>query len=784
MIYCPNHSCQTANPEANQFCQVCRTPLPHRYLWAVGADLSLPAGDLLGDRYQHKQAQIFLDTQPGLPPEVSEQMPDWVIPYLHLSIYPRHIPRPYSLQTVTLGSELRTVLLLEEAAIAGHLPGQTPRLLPALADAWATADALVQLDWLRQIAQLWQPFHAERVLSTLMLPAVLRVEGASLRILELRYDVENQSSAAALVHLGEVWQPLANQAQGAIAPFLAQLCQQLQQGIFHSPEQLVDCLNQAIQQSSQGRQIILDWATYTDKGPTRQRNEDACYPASGSVDRLVISPVGAGGKPSSALIIVCDGIGGHQGGDVASKLAIATIEQTLTSFLAQAADQSPAAIALEIEKAICQANDAIARRNDNEGRQAQERMGTTLVMALIYGHDLYIAHVGDSRAYHVSPLSCRQLTLDDDVAARETRLGYSLYRQALAHPGTGSLVQALGMTSSKSLYPAVQRWVLDEAAVLLLCSDGLSDNDQVEALWTTELLPVLTEQRSVAEAGRQLIQLANTRNGHDNVTVGLMRIGVAQKAEIAVDAALAAPHPLSERLTAETTAPLKSPASFTVSESKAPQPTKASPGQSMGCLVASLLAVSAIAGTLALFLVPAFRRPGVREPVTAFESANWSAALTGQSLLNPDVPPAAAEIEVGTFLQINPGNRAGGPSSLVLQNQPGNAGNSALPTSANPENIEGVMPAGGIFRVLGAQVMGDQTEWVRLRVCSIPSGATLGDRPSESTGAPEQPAPPAPAELLDLLQPGEEGWIQVSAIAATVRPLVNLDVSQQGVCIN
>ncbi|MFE4107798.1 PP2C family serine/threonine-protein phosphatase [Almyronema epifaneia] len=790
MIYCPNHSCQAANPEANQFCQVCRTPLPHRYLWAVGAGVpSLAVGNLLGDRYQHQQSQIFLDTQPAFPPTAEGQLPAWVIPYLHLSIYPRHMPRPYSLQPVALeDGSVHSVLLLEEAAIASYAqkPDHAPQLLPALVEAWTTATALVQLDWLFQIAQLWQPFHAERVLQTLMMPALLRVEGASLRILELQPDTETQSSAAALVGLGDVWQPFADQAQSAIAPFLNQLCQQLKQGVFHSPEQLVDCLNQAIQQSSQRQQLTFDWATYTDQGPTRQRNEDACYPASGTVSQQTVTSLAAGRQPPHKLVVVCDGIGGHQGGDVASKLAIATVEKALTSFLAQATVETPAAIALEIEKAICQANDEIARRNDSEGRQAQERMGTTIVLALIYGNDLYLAHVGDSRAYHVSPLSCRQLTLDDDVAAREARLGYSLYRQALYQPGTGSLVQALGMTSSKSLYPTVQRWVLDEDAVFLLCSDGLSDNDQVETFWATELLPVLVGQRQVAAAGQRLVELANTRNGHDNVTVGLIRVRVAQQPSTAVEPTLATPQPLSDRLGTETTAPLNSPSSTATALSAPVQSAAPRSRQSMGCLVGSLLALSAIAGTLVLLLGPALRRPTVSGETTAFENADFAAVATGLSRWPPSLNSApAVDLSVGRFVQISQGRSASpAEAALILQNEPGNSVNASLPASANPASIEGIIPAGGIFQVVGTQVAADQTEWVRLRVCSIPSGATLGDRPSESGSLPGQLPPPAPAELLNLLQPGQEGWIQVSAIASGVQPLSNLGVSQRGVCIN
>ncbi len=92
-------------------------------------------------------------------------------------------------------------------------------------------------------------------------------------------------------------------------------------------------------------------------------------------------------------------------------------------------------------------------------------MGTTLVMALAHIHELYVAHVGDSRAYWITRTGCYQVTLDDDVACREVRLGYSLYRDALEQVAAGALIQALGITSSNTLHPTVQRFPVDEDCV-------------------------------------------------------------------------------------------------------------------------------------------------------------------------------------------------------------------------------------------------------------------------------------------------------------------------------
>jgi hypothetical protein len=158
-------------------------------------------------------------------------------------------------------------------------------------------------------------------------------------------------------------------------------------------------------------------------------------------------------------------------------------------------------------------------------------MGTTMVMALVYGHEVYIAHVGDSRVYRITRTGCHQMTLDDDLASREVRLGYTLYRESLCNPAAGSLYQALGMNSSTNLHPTVRRLVVDEECIFLLCSDGVSDCDRIEQNWQTEILPVLEGKFDLHAAAHRLINMANTLNGHDNSTIALLHCKVKQPLE-------------------------------------------------------------------------------------------------------------------------------------------------------------------------------------------------------------------------------------------------------------
>ncbi len=229
------------------------------------------------------------------------------------------------------GFSVTDVLLLEQAPIypegvsasraSDSLEGY---LMPGLASVWQESSALRQLNWLWQIAQLWQPLSVQNVASTLLQPDLLRVEGGFVRILELQPDGRKAPSFAELGQLWMNWQPTA---QPLIADFLAKLCEQMLQGQIRSAEQIVAVFDQALAVCGQTQSRQIKIATQTDQGPSRQRNEDACYPPSGSV--LTIATPAQGDASSSKqasrsgsvssevapLLVVCDGIGGHEGGN-------------------------------------------------------------------------------------------------------------------------------------------------------------------------------------------------------------------------------------------------------------------------------------------------------------------------------------------------------------------------------------------------------------------------------------------------------------------------------------
>jgi len=266
--------------------------------------------------------------------------------------------------------------------------------------------------------------------------------------------------------------------------------------------------------------VSWEYAAYTDTGRQRNHNED--YFAIDSKVHKQELPEGAI-LTKTGLYILCDGMGGHAGGEVASKLAVNTIrkyfQETWTS--AELPNQE------SIKEAVYLANQAIYDLNQQQARSGMGRMGTTLVMLLLQDHQAAIAHVGDSRIYCLTHREgLVQLTIDHEVAQREISRGVEptiAYGRADAY----QLTQALGPRDQDYLHPDVSFLDIHEDMLLLLVSDGLSDNECLENHWQTHLQPLLSYDSDLEMGIQDLIELGNEYNGHDNITAILVRVIVS-----------------------------------------------------------------------------------------------------------------------------------------------------------------------------------------------------------------------------------------------------------------
>ena len=219
------------------------------------------------------------------------------------------------------------------------------------------------------------------------------------------------------------------------------------------------------------------------------------------------------------LYIVCDGMGGHAAGEVASAMAVENLQKYF-----QAHWQSELPDLQTIEAGVLLANEALYQTNLNNSRSGSGRMGTTLVMALVQDTQLAIAHVGDSRIYRLSrKQGLEQLTLDHEVGQREINRGVEP-DIAYGRPDAYQLTQALGPRENKCVRPDIQFLEITEDCLILLCSDGLADNDFIEDSWQQYLEPLIASDADLQNGLFKLVDLANEHNGHDNITAVLLRI--------------------------------------------------------------------------------------------------------------------------------------------------------------------------------------------------------------------------------------------------------------------
>lgn len=550
-MQCVNPSCRSANPLGQPLCVKCDTPLVYRYLWAVGAGAETVAlGTEMGDRYLVIAPQVWLETQPATPPYLPDSLPDRALPYLKLYAHRLHLPTLYGIHE--LGHLAEPVLLLENVPL-----DQTGKPLPTLAFSFKAAVPMRQLYWLWQLLELWAPLLEYGAASSLLLPGNICVEGWRVWLRELVDDRQSVQSPH-LSDLADLWLSWADRLHPILAPDLLQLCQQMQADSSKSTEDtstedtstedgglraIALRLNQMLLEQLAQSTLRLTTAAATSTGPRRTHNEDACYPppACATASGFVNAASELARLPQ--LAIVCDGIGGHAGGEVASQLAVRSLQLQVQALLSEVAQQpeimSPDVVMQQLEAIIRVVNNVIAAQNDSQGREARQRMGTTLVMALQLpqlvktargdrnAHELYLAHVGDSRAYWLTASGCYLLTLDDDVAGREVRMGRDTYQQALTRADAGILIQAMGTRTADALYPNVQRFLLDAEGILMLCSDGLSDNSWIEQSWKDLTHAVLDGTLSLDAAAQAWVALADAKNGHDNTSVVLMHAHVS-----------------------------------------------------------------------------------------------------------------------------------------------------------------------------------------------------------------------------------------------------------------
>ena len=249
----------------------------------------------------------------------------------------------------------------------------------------------------------------------------------------------------------------------------------------------------------------------TDVGRTRDHNEDTFLVADLSRRIASLQPdvrehaVG----PRGSLFVVADGMGGAAAGEVASKMAVDQIFSHMTTVWPEDGEVSAQRFAYRMKEAVELANNRIhghAREHpDVRG------MGTTATVAGVFGSDLYLAQVGDSRGYLVRNGVTTQLTKDQSLMQRLVEAGEITEEEAEHSDRRNIILQALGPDPRVKVDLTIQS--LRRGDVLVLCSDGLSGQVRKD-----EIAGLVAEQPDLVNLCARLIELANERGGPDNIT--------------------------------------------------------------------------------------------------------------------------------------------------------------------------------------------------------------------------------------------------------------------------
>jgi len=245
-------------------------------------------------------------------------------------------------------------------------------------------------------------------------------------------------------------------------------------------------------QDKQSNATGLQVGSATDIGRVRDRNEDALF-----VDAEI------------GLFVVADGMGGHRGGALASKIVVEDLPVMIENALDRLKVGSPKTIRWLLKNAIAEQSRQLHLEGTSES--GYKDMGTTIVLALLWNRRCYIANIGDSRAYLLRKGRLRLLTRDHSVVSELIHSGQIEPDQADTHPAQGQITRYLGMEDKARAF--VRSFALKNNDRLLLCSDGLTD-----MLPDETISEILSAQRDPQLACTSLIAAANAAGGHDNIT--------------------------------------------------------------------------------------------------------------------------------------------------------------------------------------------------------------------------------------------------------------------------
>lgn len=235
----------------------------------------------------------------------------------------------------------------------------------------------------------------------------------------------------------------------------------------------------------------------TDVGKAREMNQDYYY---------ISNP-----EDQTQIFILADGMGGYNGGEIASKLATTSALSYIQSNFENVPKEREDILNL-IKSAMEYANMVVYEKSKED--KELENMGTTLEICIIYGNKMYIGHVGDSRIYRIRKEFIRKITHDHSYVQKLVKDGTITQEEAENHPKKNMLMKAIGCTAFVEPDVTVKGFIKDD--IVLICSDGLTNMVEEQ-----EIYNIVTKEGTLA--AEKLIQKANDNGGYDNITAIVIR---------------------------------------------------------------------------------------------------------------------------------------------------------------------------------------------------------------------------------------------------------------------
>lgn len=242
--------------------------------------------------------------------------------------------------------------------------------------------------------------------------------------------------------------------------------------------------------------MIEAFAT-SDVGKARQINEDSYY---------ISKP-----EDNINIFIVADGMGGYNGGEIASKLAVESAKNYIISNFENSKEDKETLLSL-VKSSLQYAN-MVVYEKANENTELKN-MGTTMDVCLIYQNKAFIGHIGDSRVYRIRKEFMRKLTKDHSYVQQLLDEGKITKEESINHPKKNMLIKALGCT--KFIEPDAMVKGFIKGDILLMCSDGLTNMVEEK-----EIYKILKENNE--NPSKELIEKANEAGGLDNITAVIIK---------------------------------------------------------------------------------------------------------------------------------------------------------------------------------------------------------------------------------------------------------------------